>query len=204
MFRYKWMLIIFVIGLSACSPAENQAPPLDLIAEDAPFLDSDWILASVENVVDGDTIRITDLNVDYVTDPRLVGELEELDTSSVRVRFLAVDTPEDTTVKQLYGRESTELVKELLDRGLVVIEIDENADFDRYDRLLGHIFTVDGVNVQEALLREGLARVAYLYDDYRYVDNYFMAEEAAKAEGLNVHSIEGYVTERGFDMSVVE
>ncbi|MCL7746794.1 thermonuclease family protein [Halalkalibacter alkaliphilus] len=202
MLKRKILFLAFALLLSACAPVESELP-VEIVADDAAFFESDWILASVERVVDGDTIRIKDVNVDYVSDLNLVEELSEVGPS-VRVRFLAVDTPEDTNVKQLYGRESTERVQELLGSGYVVIEIDENADFDRYDRLLGHIFTVDGVNVQEVLLREGLARVAYLYDDYKYVDDYFKAEAEALAEGLNVHSIEGYVTDRGFDMSVVE
>ncbi|WP_052144743.1 thermonuclease family protein [Halalkalibacter okhensis] len=198
----KLLWIVVLIFLSACAPLERERP-IEIVAEDAAFLDGNWIFASVENIVDGDTIRITDLNLDYVNDPDLVNAFSELD-SSIRVRFLAVDSPEDTNEKELYGRESTEHVEELLESGYVVIEMDENADFDRYDRLLGHIFTVDGVNVQESLLKEGLARVAYLYDEYKYVDDYLVAEAGAVAKGINVHSIEGYVTERGFDMSVVE
>ncbi|WP_052002293.1 thermonuclease family protein [Halalkalibacter wakoensis] len=193
---------LFVVFLCACAPVEQEVTE-GILASDALFWDGQFIVADVERVVDGDTIRITNLNVDYVSDAQLVEELLQIRTP-LRVRFLAIDTPEWTNEKQWYGKESTELVQQLLSEENVVIEIDENADFDRFDRLLGHVFTTQGVNVQEELLRNGLARVAYLYDDYQYVDMYIEAEAAAKDEELHIHSIPDYVTERGFDMSVVE
>jgi micrococcal nuclease len=205
--KIKYLIVFLLILMSACAPAENGLPKgleIDAYEEENPaYLEGEWIVAKVDKVVDGDTIVISQLNVQQVKNSEVVEELSELD-STVRVRFLAIDTPENTKVKQLYGKESTELVKHFLEGREVIIEIDPQATFDKYDRLLGHVFTREGANIQQFLLRNGLARVAYLYDEYQYVDDYLAAEKAARAEQLHIHAIEGYVTERGFDMDVVD
>src|SRR5690606_15091199 len=102
-----------------------------------------------------------------------------------------------------FGKEAKDLVNYMLSNGEVWLEIDDKALFDDYDRMLAHVFTPEGESVQLALLKTGLARVAYLYDNYEHVSNYEAAEDSAKAEKLNIHSIEGYVTDRGFNMNVV-
>lgn len=58
--------------------------------------------------------------------------------------------------------------------------------------------------MQKLLLERGYARVAYLFDDYKYVEDYKQAEEMAKRNKIKIHSIPGYVTDKGFDMSVAE
>src|SRR5690606_7995797 len=59
---------------------------------------------------------------------------------------------------------------------------------------------VDGVSVQEKLLEEGLARVAYVYPpNTRHLDPYEKAQEKAKKKELGIWSIENYATDRGFD-----
>ncbi|MFC0560985.1 thermonuclease family protein [Halalkalibacter alkalisediminis] len=205
--KLTYIVILLVIIMSACAPAEQSLPKGSEIeafeVENPAYLEGEWLVAQVDRVVDGDTIVISQLNLDQVGNSDIVWELAERE-SAVRVRFLAVDTPENTKEKQKFGQESTDLVKDLLEGNEVIIELDPKALFDNYDRLLGHVFTVEGANVQQVLLRNGLARVAYLFDDYKYVDDYLDAEEAARSEQLHIHSIEGYVTERGFNMDVVD
>ncbi|EPH81105.1 hypothetical protein D927_01501, partial [Enterococcus faecalis 02-MB-BW-10] len=58
---------------------------------------------------------------------------------------------------------------------------------------------VDGMLLQETLVREGLARVAYVKKpNTKYLLELEEAQEKAKNESLGIWSIPGYVTERGF------
>ncbi|WP_347045310.1 thermonuclease family protein [Blautia wexlerae] len=53
--------------------------------------------------------------------------------------------------------------------------------------------------LQETLVREGLARVAYVKEpNTKYLLELEEAQEKAKNESLGIWSIPGYVTERGF------
>jgi len=55
------------------------------------------------------------------------------------------------------------------------------------------------VSVQETLLKEGLARVAYIiHPPYRYIDRYQEDENIAKNEKLNIWDKANYVTKWGF------
>lgn len=75
---------------------------------------------------------------------------------------------------------------------------------DKYGRYLVHVF-IDGQSIQEKLLLEGLVRVAYLYNEYNYIDMYRTAEQIAKDDRLNIWSIPGYVDDKnGFNMEVIK
>ena len=136
-------------------------------------------------MIDGDTIRII------------------YEGKETTVRYLLVDTPETNHPRfgeQPLGQEATERNRELLETAdQVEIEFDVGGRFDDYDRLLGY-FYVDGESVQEQLLAEGFARVAYIYPpNTRYVDEFRDAEAAAKQEQLGIWEFENYSTDRGFN-----
>ena len=143
---------------------------------------SDRIPAKLDRVVDGDTAYLI------------------IDGVSENTRFLLIDTPETKSPRscvQPYGKEASQRLEELLKSGEITIEYD-GPKRDKYDRLLVHVF-VDGVSVQETLLEEGLARIAYIYDPpYKYMDQYEAAEQRAKSNGINIWSKSGYVTSDGF------
>lgn len=145
--------------------------------------DKDLLEVEVLSVIDGDTIRI-----DY-------------EGESTTVRYLLIDTPETnhpSLGEQPLGKEATEANRELLDSGTVSIEFDEGGRFDDYDRLLAYIY-VDGESVQEQLLEQGLARVAYVFEpNTRYVNEFSEAEQLARDESLGVWQYDGYATDRGF------
>jgi endonuclease YncB( thermonuclease family) len=98
------------------------------------------------------------------------------DTIVVRgehIRILGINAPElskarcrDETIRGLRARSRLE---DLLQAGNVVVERGEGRDrFDRYRRTLASV-SVDGVDVGEVLMREGLAR--------RWVQKYVKMEE---------------------------
>ena len=79
--------------------------------------------AQVVRVVDGDTARF--LMEDGNEEP---------------VRFIGIDTPEDTQRKEPWGAEASEFTRSLLPAGTeVYLEFDAEAR-DRYDRLLAYVW----------------------------------------------------------------
>ncbi|WP_017380475.1 thermonuclease family protein [Paenisporosarcina sp. TG-14] len=128
---------------------------------------------------------------------------------NLSVRYLLIDTPETKHPQmgiQPFGPEASNRNKELINSGKLAIEFDIGERTDRYDRLLAYVY-VDGVSVQETLVREGFARVAYIFPpSTRHLDVYKAAEKEAKDAGRGIWSIEDYATEDGFvsDEAVAE
>lgn len=134
--------------------------------------------------IDGDTIKIM------------------YEGKEQNVRYLLIDTPETNHPRlgrQPFGQEAKVRNQELLQKGRLEIEFDIGEKYDKYGRLLAYIY-IDGKSVQEQLLREGLARVAYVYPpNTRYLDEYKHAEQQAKEDGIGIWTLEDYATDRGFD-----
>lgn len=134
--------------------------------------------------IDGDTARFKLNGYDFKT------------------RFLLIDTPE--TVKrgvepQPFGKEASERTNELLLHAATIeIEFDNGDKTDKYKRALCYVY-VDNVLIQNILVSEGLARVAYVNspNDSKLaeIEGYELIAKDAK---LGIWSIANYVTERGF------
>ena len=120
--------------------------------------------------VDGDTIKV------YI------------DGKEETVRLLAIDTPEsvkpDTEVAY-YGKEASEYTCNKIKKAKKIeLEYDANSDKqDKYERLLAWVF-LDGKLLQSDLVENGYAKVAYLYDDYKYAD--ILKEKQTLASVKNV------------------
>ncbi|MBU2658998.1 thermonuclease family protein [Bacillus cabrialesii] len=139
---------------------------------------------TLDRAVDGDTIKVSyNGNVDTV-------------------RYLLIDTPETkkpNSCVQPYGEDASKRNKELVNSGKLQLEFDKGDRRDKYGRLLAYVY-VDGKSVEETLLQEGLARVAYVYEpNTRYIEQYRKDEQEAKTEKLSIWSKNGYVTDRGFN-----
>ncbi len=77
------------------------------------------------------------------------------------------------------------------------LEFDKGDHRDKYERLLAYVY-IDGKSVQETLLKEGLARVAYVYEpNTKYIDQFRKDEQEAKS--VYKWSKNGYVTDKGFN-----
>ncbi|MET3575331.1 thermonuclease family protein [Bhargavaea ullalensis] len=166
---------------SGTQPAEEQT------AVSAPA--GDLIPVKLVKTIDGDTIKI------------------KYEGKEQNVRYLLIDTPETNHPrlgKQPFGEQAKERNRELLAKGEVSIEFDVGNRKDKYDRLLAYVY-VDGESVEEKLLEEGLARVAYVYPpNTRHLDRFEKAEKRAKDKGIGIWSIEDYATDRGFDKEKAE
>jgi micrococcal nuclease len=178
----KWIFILFALLLFGC----EEIPPSGVIQSNGT---TDQIPVEVVEVIDGDTIKV------------------KYDGNTEKVRFLLIDTPEtnhNTLGKQPFGEDAKARNKELLASGDVRIEFDVGERVDDYGRMLAYIY-VDGVSVQETLLQEGLARVAYVFPpNTRYIDEFEDASAIAKKQSLGVWETDNYVTNRGFNASVIE
>jgi micrococcal nuclease len=125
--------------------------------------------------MDGDTIRAI------------------IDGKKERIRFIAINSPEtkySTKDKdEPYAKEASDYTCNLLLNGKVVeIEYDEKSNkTDKYGRVLGWIF-IDDVLLQKKLVSKGYAKVDYIYDKYKYVDELKKEESNAKKNKLGIWS----------------
>ncbi|MCX8046781.1 thermonuclease family protein [Anoxybacillus gonensis] len=143
-------------------------------------------VATVQYVVDGDTVKV------------------KKDGEIVTVRLLNIDTPETYREKQAYGEEAKQWAKDVLLQKKVTVELSaKEQPYDRYGRLLAYIWLEDGTLYQEKIVQEGLARVAYVFEpDTKYAKRLYKAQEEAKKAKKRIWSVDGYVTDEGFNMSV--
>ena len=127
--------------------------------------------ATVVRVVDGDTL---------VLRGRGVGPLPAEPT---RVRVLLVDTPEVHTRHECFGDEAFDRAEDLVPDGSQVRVLADRDPDDRFGRALLHVWNADGVNLGEALVREGFAEVLQLDPNELYLDAFEAAEDQARSAG---------------------
>ena len=135
------------------------------------------------NMVDAEVVKFSDC-VDGDTIKVLVNKKE------YTVRMLAVDTPESvhpTKGVEYYGKEASEFTcNKVKNAKKLELEYDDNSDKeDKYGRLLAWVF-VDGKLLQEELIKNGYAKVAYLYDNYKYTEKLESIQEKASAKNIGV------------------
>ena len=111
----------------------------------------------------------------------------------LKVRYLAIDTPEYTKEKEPYGKEASECVCKLLSEAdKIELEYDDGSEkTDKYGRTLAWVYADDRL-VQIELVQQGLAEVTYIYGDYAYTDDLQKAQKAAQADKLNIWSNQPY------------
>lgn len=134
---------------------------------------AETINVTFDACIDGDTARFN------------------LNNESIKVRFLAIDTPESTNKIEAFGEEASNYVcDKLKNANSIVLETDANSDkYDKYNRLLAWVF-VDGNLIQKDIIANGYGKVAYLYGDYKYTDILKDAEAQAKEQKLRIWSNE--------------
>lgn len=141
------------------------------------FLNISFVHAEKLNVkfskcVDGDTISVI------------------LNKEEIRVRLLAVDTPESvkrgTEVEPFAIEASNYTCDRIKNAKKISLEYDPNSSkTDKYNRHLAWVYIDDSL-LQEELVSKGYARVAYLYNDYLYTDILLKEESKAQAANLRI------------------
>lgn len=129
----------------------------------------------VEEVVDGDTVRV-----------RTAGSEE-----AVTVRLVGIDAPErnhPSLGKEYLSDEAAALLSSLC-RGKTVQMEEDAEDTDRYDRLLRYVYLPppDGRLLNGEMLRAGMAR-AYTRFPFSRKSEFVALEDAARREGKGLWS----------------
>ncbi len=110
-----------------------------------------------------------------------------IDGKSVKVRFIGIDTPEVGNDPTGMGKKASDFVCSLLkDANQIVLEQDPNSDdADKFGRSLYWVW-IDGKLLEEETIKNGYGRVRYIYDDYKYVDRLYDAQDYAKSNNLGI------------------
>jgi len=148
------LIAIFIcpfIILTGCSLAQDTAT----IIQSATQTTTDYELATVTRVVDGDTIKV------------------DIDSIKYTVRYIGMDTPETVHPQkpvELMGKEASAKNKELVEGKVVRLEKDI-SETDRYGRLLRYVWIQQNegwVMINAELVRLGYAQVATYPPDVKY------------------------------------
>lgn len=192
------LFVLIIVLLTACS--NENANAINVIQSNqksvqqttSPFTEEqvkNLLPAVVTKNIDGDTLKI-----------KIEGKEET-------VRLLCIDTPESVKIGteiQKWALEASDYAKKIMPVGKKVqLELDV-SERDKYGRLLGYIW-VDGEMYNNMVIEQGLARVAYIYaPNTKYVDQLRETQSKAQKKAIGIWSIENYVTDSGFDMTVVD
>lgn len=123
-----------------------------------------------------------------------------VDGEEKKFRFLAIDTPESvhpTKGVESGGKEASEYTCELLTNAskIEVLYDEKGSSTDKYGRELAWIY-IDDVLLQETLISEGYAEVAYVYYNYSFIESLCEVQKDAIENKLGIWSdntrVEGY------------
>ena len=130
--------------------------------------------ATFVKCIDGDTAT---LNVD--------GENET-------VRLIAIDTLELSSENEdelNYATLASDFTcNKLKNASEIVLEFEDSAQVDKYNRLLAWVW-VDKILLQKELILNGYAKVAYVYDKYQYVDSLCITQKNIQDYKTGIWSI---------------
>lgn len=124
--------------------------------------------AKVERVIDGDTIELTDKR---------------------RVRYIGMDTPETVDPRkpvECFGKEASAENNRLVEGKTVELEKDV-SEKDQYGRILRYVY-VDGLFVNDYLVRQGFARVSTFPPDVAHESQFVAAEKEARENNRGLWS----------------
>jgi micrococcal nuclease len=120
----------------------------------------------VIRVVDGDTIEIE---------------------GGVKVRYIGMNTPETVDPRkpiQCFGKEASMENKTLVEGKEVELEKDI-SNTDKYGRLLRYVW-LNGIMINEILVKEGYARVDTVPPDVKYSNIFLTAENESRTNNLGL------------------
>lgn len=128
-------------------------------------VNAEKIEAQLSKCIDGDTATFT------------------INGESKKTRFLAIDAPEiakeDVEAEPLGDEASEYTCNKLKNAKKIELEYDDKSDKeDKFGRTLAWIW-VDNKLLQEIIIKEGLAKVRYVYSKYKYVDILYSALDEA-------------------------
>lgn len=203
------VFVISLMALAGCSDMDSKP-----VNQDAGQADSEVVeVVESPSSTEKETGKVKSTDTAGATDQIPVTLVRAIDGDTIKVkyngkeqnvRYLLVDTPETNHPrlgKQPFGEEAKERNRQLVNSGDLTLEFDIGERVDKYGRLLAYVY-VDGKSVQETLVEEGLARVAYVFPpNTRHLTPYEEAQNRAKVKEIGIWSIENYATDSGFKES---
>ncbi|MEN8169944.1 MAG: thermonuclease family protein [Pseudomonadota bacterium] len=152
------------------NPYFGDAAPENAVNPQLVELNLQQPLYVVQKIIDGDTIVVQHAG---------------------KVRLLGINTPEIAhrdRAEEPLGKEAHQRLKQLLAGNKVYLEFDQRRR-DKYKRLLAHVRLEDGTNINEVLLREGLARALFLQPNMKHLKYYYQVESEAQEEKRGIWSL---------------
>lgn len=148
-----------IVGISLFSANREQSGGgiKEIFTEIIDSAESDYLVAKV---IDGDTIRLANGDT---------------------VRYIGINTPESVSPRiklQCFGKEASDYNRQLVAGKTVTLEKDV-SETDKYGRLLRYVY-VDGVMINEKLVRDGYALVATYPPDVKYTQQFLAAQTDAR------------------------
>ena len=122
--------------------------------------------ATVNYVHDGDTLFLT-----------------TSDDDNLKVRLLAVDTPE---VGECGGAEATAYLSSLAPEGSTVYTLADVEPLDQYGRSLLMLWAPDGTLINLSLVSHGYAEAVFIGGNRLYEDDVEVAEDMAQESSLGI------------------
>jgi micrococcal nuclease len=123
----------------------------------------------VVRVVDGDTVRIVYQGKEEV------------------VRLIGLNAPESVDPRrpvECFGQEASLHLQSLLRNSPVTFRADMSQDVrDKYGRLLGYLVEVDGMTINERMIRDGYAYEYTYREPYELQSTFRQSEKVARAMG---------------------
>ena len=109
-----------------------------------------------------------------------------------RIRLIGMDTPE--AGQEPFGDLATEALRERIPVGTVV-ELERDVEpTDRYDRVLGYLWS-EGELINWWLVRAGYAVVLTYPPNVQYVDWFTDAQRQAREEEMGLWAVDGFACE---------
>lgn len=176
-------IIIIVFKIDPAQETINQD-----IAPIASAPTSTVIIPSQDVTSSSTSVYPTNAIVIHVADGDTLEAQMDGASTTIKVRFLGVNTPETVDPRravECFGKEASAFTKQLLQGKRVLLKEDPQADnIDKYGRSLRNIFLEDGTDVNALLVKEGYAYayVSFPQDKRRKAELKRLQEEAKLAK----------------------
>lgn len=171
--RFRRLALVFAVLLAVLIVDRTGLLLVSRIDDHAAY---DGRLAVVARVIDGDTVEIT------LPDARRR-------TATTRVRLWGIDTPElarPGVAEQEGAREAHDFLRTLIEGRRARLRLEPDTR-DRYERLLAHLETEEGENINGLLLLNGHARATERWP-HSMLREYERLERIARQRGLGIWS----------------
>ena len=130
--------------------------------------------ANVDTVFDGDTFRLQD---------------------GRKVRLVGIDTPEmgweNNPPEPLAKQAKARLLKLIGESKRIGLVFDHDL-YDKYDRLLAHVYNEKGRNMSAAMLNQGLATQMLIPPNLKFIDCYKVEEQYAREKSYGLWQLPAY------------